>query len=448
MKVRKLIVGLLGFISFGFSVFAITSCSNTNSDSNSSEETVHIHTWNEIKRTESTCTEEGKIYYLCPDCEERKEVIIKDAKGHSEVIDTAVEATCTETGLTEGSHCDVCNEVLIEQVVVNAKGHEWSYICGECGQTNEEYYTKDLKFTLTGDNTYSVTGIGTVTATEIIIPSEYDGLPVTSIGEYAFKGCHSLESIVIPDNVTSIHWLAFSSCDSLKSVTIPLTGISGIPRRNIKTVVITSGTSIGSYAFSGYSSLTSITIPNSVTSIGECAFLGCSSLESITIPDSVTSIGEGAFSQCSSLESITIPDGVTSIGRGAFQACYSLSSITIPSSVTSIGYAAFWECSSLRSITIPNSVTSIGGFAFRNCSSLTSITIPDSVTSIGDEAFGWCTSLTSITIPDSVTSIGYAAFYYCRLLKDVYYTGTEEQWKAIYIDGENDYLKNATIHYN
>ena len=158
-------------------------------------------------------------------------------------------------------------------------------------------------------------------------------------------------------------------------------------------------------SYDNYSSLTTATIPESithngttysVTSIGDYAFYGCSSLTSITIPNSVTSIGRQAFNVCSSLTSITIPNSVTSIGEGAFDYCSSLTSVTIPNSVTSIGNGAFSYCSSLTSVTIPNSVTSIGDWTFSNCSSLTSITIPNSVTSIGDYAFYEC-SLSSIT---------------------------------------------------
>ena len=222
-----------------------------------------------------------------------------------------------------------------------------------------------------------------------------------SICNYAFDGCKSLQSVIIPDSVTSIGDIAFEDCSSLQSVTIP-----------------DSVTSIGDRAFYGCSSLQSVTIPDSVTSIGDIAFEDCSSLQSVTIPDSVTSIGDRAFSCCDSLQSVTIPDSVTSIGDSAFRGCSSLQSVIIPDSVTSIGNQAFSECSSLQSVTIPDSVTSIANYAFSGCSSLQSVTIPDSVTSIGDRAFEDCKSLQSVTIPDSVTSIGYA-FNGCKSLQSV-----------------------------
>ena len=172
-------------------------------------------------------------------------------------------------------------------------------------------------------------------------------------------------------------------------------------------------TSIGQYAFSRCSGLTSVTIPNSVTSIGDGAFWYCSSLTSVTIPNSVTSIGGGAFNGCSGLTSVTIGNSVMSIGNSAFYGCSGLTSVTIGNSVTSIGDYAFEGCYGLTSVTIPNSVTSIGGFAFAGCSGLTSVTIGSGVTSIGDNAFDGCYGLTSITIPNSVTTIGNYAFYCC-----------------------------------
>jgi len=228
------------------------------------------------------------------------------------------------------------------------------------------------------------------------------GSALTSIGSSAFNGCSSLTSIKIPSGVTSIGSSAFYGCSSLTSIDIP----DGV-------------TSIGNSAFSGCSSLTSIEIPEGVTSIGNSAFSGCSSLTSIEIPEGVTSIGSNAFSSCSSLTSIEIPEGVTSIGYRAFYNCSLLTSIEIPESLTSIGDSAFSGCSSLTSIEIPEGVTSIGSSAFSDCSSLTSIDIPDSVTSIGSFAFHGCSSLTSIVLPESLTTIGYATFQSCSSLTSI-----------------------------
>ena len=164
----------------------------------------------------------------------------------------------------------------------------------------------------------------------------------------------------------------------------------------------------------------------SVTSIGKYAFSGCSGLTSINIPSSVTKIENGAFYNCTSLTSVSLPNGLESIGSntsyddyGTFEGCTSLTYITIPNSVTSIGYYAFVRCSGLTSINIPNSVTSIEYSAFSRCSGLTSITIPNSVTIIRESAFSRCNGLTSITIPNSVTSIGERAFYGCSGLNSV-----------------------------
>ena len=240
---------------------------------------------------------------------------------------------------------------------------------------------------------------------EIIIPSSvtYNSVTysVTSIGIYAFSRCTGLTSIEIPNSVKSIGWAAFRECTGLTSVTIG-----------------NSVTSIGYQAFYECRGLTSVTIPNSVTSIADAAFWGCG-LTSVTIPNSVTSIGNSVFTSCNHLISVTIGTGVTGIGDYTFVSCASLTFVTIPNSVKSIGREAFRNCIGLTSVTIPNSVTSIGIDAFNMCTSLTSVTIPNSVISIGERAFSSCSSLTSVTIPNSVTSIGTGAFTGCRGLTSI-----------------------------
>ena len=181
-------------------------------------------------------------------------------------------------------------------------------------------------------------------------------------------------------------------------------------------VIPGSVTSIGNWAFKGCTSLSNIVIPNSVTSIGDWAFSDCTSLSNIVIPNSVTSIGEGAFSSCTSLSNIVIPDSVTRIGNFAFSNCTSLSNIVISDSVTNIGDDVFYQCSSLTSVVIPNSVTCVGDEAFCKCRSLSNIVIPNSVTSIGVSVFWGCSSLVNMDIPDSVTRIGDWAFVNCSNL--------------------------------
>jgi hypothetical protein len=249
------------------------------------------------------------------------------------------------------------------------------------------------------------------------------------------------------------------------AVTIPST-INGLPV-----------TSIGEFAFFNGTNLTSVNIPNGVTNIGDEAFEQCTSLTTITIPDGVTSIGIGAFLYCTSLTSVTIPNGVTSIGDVAF-GCSSLTNVTIPNSVTSIGYEAFGWCVGLTAImvdtnnlayssvagvlfnktqstliqcpggktgayTIPNGVTSIGDLAFYLCTSLTNVTIPNSVTSIGNHAFWECTSLTTITIPSGVTSIGNYTFCDCTNLTGVYFQGNAPSLGSDVFNYDN----KATVYY-
>lgn len=328
---------------------------------------------------------------------------------------------------------------------------------------------------------------------------------VTYIGYCAFSYCTSITDITIPDSVTKLGMMLFWGCENLKNVTVGkgvdienISSSSFMDCKNLSNITV----SIESKTLSSEDGVlfnrdktelilyplgnkrTDYSIPNNVKTIGPSAFSNSVNLTNITIPDSVTSIEDSAFYRCSSLESVTVGNSVISIGDSAFQSCNSLESVTIPDSVISIGWYAFKDCRILASVTIGNSVASIGDEAFFGCSSLMSINvtsynnyysdengvlfnkekteliqypigkseiayiIPDRVTSIENHAFYSCSSLKSVTIPDSVTSIGAYAFYECSSLEDVYYSGSKTEWEAIYIGYDNEYLQNATIHYN
>ncbi len=227
--------------------------------------------------------------------------------------------------------------------------------------------------------------------TSIEIPNS-----VTSIGYDAFYGCNGLTSITIPESVTSISG-AFGGCDGLTSIAVAEENKVYDSRDNCNAIIKTADNSL-------ILGCKKTIIPESVTSIVG-AFNGCSSLTSMTIPDSITNIGNAAFKDCSGLTNIEIPDGVTNIGDRAFEGCSGLTNIKIPDGVTNIGDRAFEGCSGLTNIKIPDGVTNIGNVAFKDCSGLTNIEIPDSVTNIGSGVFKGCSGLTSIEIPNGVTSI-------------------------------------------
>ena len=337
-------------------VFALSACDNAdtppnndngrqttdeNGDNNSPENpTVCQHTfgeWDTVKQ--ATCKEEGKRTRTCNKCSETEEESIQKSETHTTVIDEAVPATCKDTGLTEGSHCSVCNRVLVAQTIVpKTEDHSSSnWIidvqatcksegekhkeCTVCKQVIEsEKIQKSVTHTALKNNVEMPSGLfcGDAGSCSVSVSCAVCGEMISS-GYQDIPEKHSMangacQACGLPQSTTTGLYFGLKS-DGKSYYVMPGRNFAG---GNV-VIGVYNNLSVTEVDFVGCDSLTSIVIGDCVERIG--SFEACFNLISVTIGDRIREIPEYAFRDCSKLSTITFGDGVEKIGENAFSGC-------------------------------------------------------------------------------------------------------------------------------
>lgn len=415
--------------------------------------------------------------------------------------------TLTSIGSHAFNNCDAFTSVTIPGSVETYG----EYIFQDCSALVNVNIPKDLKVIPVGllRNCEKIEYITLPEELEGIENSAFAGceglkeinLPTTlkHIGNNAFSGCFQLTEVSVPDSVTDLGDYAFSYCIRLKTAKLPK-GMEIIPTGlfslcsaletvrypdvvkeyssnvfntcySLKEAYLPDTlTAIGDYAFQDCWTITEVKLPATIETYGSNIFDGCYKLETVELPNNLKTLPPGIFKDCSGLENlelspnmetlgetslsgtglkrITVPKTVTNVAGYVFHSCRNLEEITFLGNVKSIGNYAFYACEALKKITIPESVETIGSGVFRKCKSLLEIMLPEKIERIESYTFSECTDLENIVIPAGTKHIGAYAFDKCDALKDVYFCGTESDWKLVFIDSYNDPLKSAKIHYN
>ena len=266
------------------------------------------------------------------------------------------------------------------------------------GDPNDKSSYEGLKYRVS-DNGIIITGNNENKTGDIVIPSEIDGMPVTAIGKDEFTGFDNITSITIPATVTDIDISTFTTCSALEKFIVDEN--------------------------------------NQYYSSDEHGVLFDKAKSTLI-----------RYPEGSDAKKYIIPDGVTVIGESAFARAKKIKEIKIPNTVTTIEATAFLATWKLESIIISDSVTKLTGNAFSN-SGIKSAVLPAGINTIETRLFDKCTSLESVVIPANITHIDDFAFSMCDKLKNVYFTGSQEEWNNITVaDVENSALTDANIHFN
>lgn len=349
----------------------------------------------------------------------------------------------------------------------------------------------DGSITSIGDNAFK----GNTSITSITIPAI-----ITNVGDNAFANCSSLTSVTVESPTTILGTNVFANSNNVQTANMPLDILKMLSRSNLKTVVLTTGSTIEN-EFKNCNPLQNIVIPSSVENITSDAFEGCINLETITVEEgnlqysspnnclvetstkrlllgsgnsiipadgSITTIADNAFKGNIKIVSITIPDMIISIGSNAFCGCANLRTAIVESPSTQIEIDAFNGCNNIQIATLPfeqfktfstynlKKVVLLTGTSvedvFQECKSLTSISLPNTLLTIPEFAFDGCSKLKSIEIPISVQSIGEWAFRRCTSLESMVlpFVGSSKStgvngYPFGYIFGTYDYSGSTSI---
>lgn len=390
---NKIITILICIMLSCFCVFALTACgSNENQDQHSHEYKCEV--------VEATCIRQGKKIYSCScgsSIFERVEPLGHDFSNYVYNNDAKYLVDGTETAICNRVNCEVVdtkikigsalshlftNYVSDNNATVDKDGTKTAVCdiegCFEVNTINDVgsklTATEGLNYILDTDkDSVLVSGIGNATETDIVIPSRYNGYPVTAIYPSAFINCASITSVVIPDSVTNIGFSAFKNCKSLKSV------IMG----------------------------------NGVTRLGDMSFEGCDSLVNLQLSQSITNIGSFSFSGCNSLN-YNIKSNLKYLGSDENPYFY-LVGVVLTSAMT---------------VEIDSKCKFIGEFAFL-ASSIVNVKIPDGVMKIESNAFYNCPYLSVVWISNNISIIDSYAFFRCPSLKSIIFEGYAVEWKDV-----------------
>lgn len=380
----------------------------------------HSHDYVASETVDPTCWENGYIVYTCSCGDTYTEYL--DPLGHDMAVTQTVEPSCYQKGYTVYT-CTRDDYTYTEYT--DPLGHTFANgVCTVCGTPEP---TDGLSYASDDGLTYFCTGIGTATATDIVIANVYNGKPVEAIAYGAFSEEENITGVTVPAGI-ELGTRAFYMCTSLQTVTL----CEGVER-------------ISDRAFSECSNLKSITVPDSVTYIGISAFYRCTALEKAILSENsnLTYIAGFAFSSCTALKEIFIPKNVETIGDYALGYDASLTTITVDGENAHFaGYdgilfnkdrtaiVIYPAGKTATSYTVPDGVKSIAAYAFTDCRNLSSIVISDGAETIEDYAFDNC-NLTTLTLPNSLKSLGSRILFAINSIEEIIFRGTTDEWNAL-----------------